>query len=54
MLGCELGDKRAHLGLCRSSRHKRLGAAGGFDFNLDGTAAGCFFFTLMIAPWERQ
>src|SRR6266571_5562037 len=39
MRGRELGDTRTHLGFCRSSRHRRLGAAGNLDFNLDGTAS---------------
>src|SRR5260370_39918763 len=43
MRGRELGDKRTQLGFCRSSRHRRLGAAGDLDFNLDGTASGGFF-----------
>src|SRR5262249_20971647 len=42
MRGCELGDKRTQLGFCRSSRHRRLGAAGDLDFDLDGTASGGF------------
>src|SRR5215471_8498174 len=43
MRGSELGDKRTQLGCGRSSRHRKLGAAGDFDFNLEGTATGWFF-----------
>src|SRR6202023_3646639 len=43
MRGRELGDKRTQLGFCRSSRHRRLGAAEDLDFDLDGTASGGFF-----------
>src|SRR5262249_9119252 len=43
MRGRELVDKHTQLGFCRSSRHRRLGAAGDLDFDLDGTASGCFF-----------
>src|SRR5947208_5538548 len=43
MRGRELGDKRTQLGFCRSSRHRRLDAAGDLDFNLVGTASGGFF-----------
>src|SRR5271169_2759094 len=43
MRGRELGDTRTHLGFCRSSRHRRLGAAGDLDFNLDGTPSRGFF-----------
>src|SRR5438128_902029 len=43
MRGRELGDKRTQLGFCRSSRHRRLGAAGDLDFDLHGTASGRFF-----------
>src|SRR5882672_10859776 len=43
MCGRELGDTRTHLGFCRSSCHRRLGAAGDLDFSLDGTASGGFF-----------
>src|ERR1700722_9516892 len=42
MRGRELGDKRTQLGFCRSSRHRRLGAAGDFDFDPHGTASGGF------------
>src|SRR5207249_10058539 len=31
------------LGFCRSSRRRRLGAAGDLGFDLDGTASGGFF-----------
>src|SRR5262249_34948567 len=41
--GREPGDKRTQLGFCRSSRRRRLGAAGSLDFNLDGTTSVCFF-----------
>ena len=43
MRGRELGDKRTQLGFCRSSLHRRLGAAGDLDFNLAGTASRGFF-----------
>src|SRR6516225_5379701 len=43
MRGREPVDERTQLGFCRSSRHRRLGAAGDLDFDLDGTAAGGFF-----------
>src|SRR6266496_6501721 len=43
MRGREPGDKRTQLGFCRSSRHRRLGAAGDLDFDLDRTASGGFF-----------
>src|SRR5271165_6914857 len=43
MRGRELGDKRTQLSFCRSSLHRRLGAAGDLDFNLDGTAYRGFF-----------
>src|SRR6516162_4038571 len=43
MRGSELGDKRTQLGFCRSSLHRRLGAAGDLDFYLDGTTSVCFF-----------
>src|SRR5262245_54286707 len=41
--GRELVDKRTHLGFCRSSLHRRLGAAGNLDFDLNGTASVGFF-----------
>src|SRR5436190_10212009 len=43
MRGCELVDERSQLGFCRSTRHRRLGAAGVLEFNLGGTASGGFF-----------
>jgi hypothetical protein len=59
MLGRELGDHRAQLGFCRSSLRRRPRAAGGLDFNLDGTAPGglfldahCFFNAEVLATGQ--
>src|SRR6184192_4169353 len=54
MRGRELGDKRTQLGFCRSSRHRRLGAAGNLDFNLDGTASRGFFLHAHVGSLDTE